>query len=725
MNRAAKTRSTSKLISTFTALMLMLAVLPTAGGSFSYAQGDSRTFPETGKTVKGRFLTYWNANGGLAQQGLPISEEMQEKSDIDGKTYKVQYFERAVFEEHPENRAPYDVLLSLLGVYNLKRNYPNGVADQKPNTNNPLRFGNITSKVIGGKFRDYWEKNGGLPQQGYPLTDEFQERSLVDGKVYTVQYFERAVFELHPENAGRPSEVLLSLLGRFEYERRHAADAAKRGGTAVIAASADPGTLNTAITTAGGTHYVADHIYNGLVGLDDELNPVPELAASWQITEGGRVYTFKLQPNVRWHDGQLFTSADVKFTFEQALLKFHSRTKAGLEEVLQSIDTPSPDTVVFRFKQPYGPLLQRLDVVEAPIIAKHIYEGKNVQQDPANLRPIGTGPFRFAEYVRGDRVVLERNPVYFRSGFPYLDKVIFRIIPDVNTATLALERGEVDYISSVQGSDIERLIKNPDIKLAKGFGGGGGSLCQNVLIPNLMKDSPLNEYAVRQAFFQALDRQFILDRVYFGQGRISTGPISRQMTWAYTPDVKSYAYNVEMANQLLDRAGHTRARNGTRFTLTFTHAPAFARLGEVMREQLRQVGINLVLENMEVNAANDKVFVKKDFDLGVASYCNGTDPEVGVRRVYVSNNIGPILFSNGAGYRNDRVDQLFDQAAASTDRAARARLYAEFQKIVVDELPYFWIVDSEGFRAHRAEFGGFRYSFGPFIETAFSTKGRK
>ena len=714
-------RSTSRGISIFIAFALMLAAFPTLGGSVSSAQGDSRTFPETGKTVKGRFLQYWNQNGALPQQGLPISDEMQEKSDTDGKTYTVQYFERAVFELHPENRAPYDVLLSLLGVFNLKSSYPNGVPDQKVSATNPRRFAE-TGKTIGGKFREYWEKNGGLAQQGFPITDEFQERSETDGKVYTVQYFQRAVFELHPENAGKPSEVLLSLLGRFQYDRKYLAAKPRRGGTVVIAAGTDPGTLNTSITTAGGTHYVADHIYNGLIGLDDELKPIPELAASWQISEGGKVYTFKLQQNVKWHDGQPFTSADVKFTFEQALLKFHARTKAGLENVLERIDTPSPDTVVFRFKQPYGPLLQRLDVVEAPIIARHVYEGKDIQNDPANLKPVGTGPFKFAEYVKGDRVTLERNPNYFSAGLPYLDKVIFRIIPDTNTATLALEQGEVDYISSVQGSDLERLTKNPDLKLAQGFGGGGGSLCQNVLIPNLMKNLPFNKLEVRQAFFQALDRQFILDRVYFGQGKISTGPISRQMVWAYSPDVKSYQYNVATANQLLDRAGYPRGSDGNRFTIVFTHAPGFARLGEVMREQLKQVGINLQLESMDVNAANEKVFIKKEFDMGVASYCNGTDPEIGVRRVYVFSNIGPILFSNGAGYRNARVDQIFDQAAALTDRGERAKLYAEFQKIVVDELPYFWIVDSEGFRAHRAEFAGFRYSVGPFLEAVFWTK---
>src|SRR5215213_4340790 len=203
--REQMVRSTSKWLSLFTTLMLVLTLLPAMGGS-SYAQADSRTFPETGKTVKGRFLKYWNEHGALPQQGYPLTEEMQEKSDTDGKTYTVQYLERAVFEYHPEYAgSPYEVLLSLLGVHQLKRRYPNDVPGQKPSTTNPLKF-TVTDKVVGGKFREYWEKNGGLAQQGYPLTDEFQERNLTDGKVYTVQYFERAVFELHPENAGMPSE---------------------------------------------------------------------------------------------------------------------------------------------------------------------------------------------------------------------------------------------------------------------------------------------------------------------------------------------------------------------------------------------------------------------------------------------------------------------------------------------------------------------------------------
>jgi hypothetical protein len=205
--------------------LAVVAIVTTAGYSTPYAQaqqqGDSRLFPETGHTVKGRFLKYWQTNGDLAQQGYPVTEEIREISDTDGKTYSMQYFERAVFELHPENREPYDVLLSLLGVFEYGKRYgAGGASEQMPSTNNPILF-KETGKTLGGKFRTYWEKNGGLAQQGYPVSNEFQERSTLDGKLYTVQYFERAVFELHPENAGTQYEVLLSQLGTFRYKAKY------------------------------------------------------------------------------------------------------------------------------------------------------------------------------------------------------------------------------------------------------------------------------------------------------------------------------------------------------------------------------------------------------------------------------------------------------------------------------------------------------------------------
>src|SRR5207248_4822397 len=154
-----------------------------------------------------------------AQQGYPVSGELREKSDTDGKVYKTQYFERAVFESHPDNRPPNDVLLSLLGVFRYKQKYPAGAPSQQANTGPGSVLFKETGKHLGGVFLDYWRSNGGLAQQGYPISDEFQEKSDLDGKTYRVQYFERAVFELHPENQP-PFNVLLSQLGTFLHKSK-------------------------------------------------------------------------------------------------------------------------------------------------------------------------------------------------------------------------------------------------------------------------------------------------------------------------------------------------------------------------------------------------------------------------------------------------------------------------------------------------------------------------
>ncbi len=173
---------------------------------------EVRLFPQTGQQVGGAFLQHWLTTGGLPQYGYPISGERQERSPIDGKLYTVQYFERAMFEFHPENRPPADVLPALLGTLRYRAKYPGGAPDQQPNTSGGSVLFSQTGKRLGGRFLDYWRAHGGLSGNGYPISDEFSEVSPVDGKPYRVQYFERAVLEFHPENS--PAyDVLPALLG--------------------------------------------------------------------------------------------------------------------------------------------------------------------------------------------------------------------------------------------------------------------------------------------------------------------------------------------------------------------------------------------------------------------------------------------------------------------------------------------------------------------------------
>ena len=205
-------------------LAVVVMALPAFAAQPAAAQPNCRTFTATAKTVCDKFLGYWDNNGGLAQQGFPITEVLSEVSDTDGKIYTVQYFERAVFELHPEFAGTEnEVLLQLLGVYFWQRRYPTGAPNQIPNAEPGARTYSQTGKVLGGTFQRYWDSHGGLRQQGFPISNEFIEVNDLDGKPYRVQYFERAVFEYHPEFAGTVNEVLLSQVGTFAERIRHAA----------------------------------------------------------------------------------------------------------------------------------------------------------------------------------------------------------------------------------------------------------------------------------------------------------------------------------------------------------------------------------------------------------------------------------------------------------------------------------------------------------------------
>jgi hypothetical protein len=260
----------------------LLAGLLTPGPAIQQAtaQTGSRYFPETQHTVQGLFLQYWAAHGGLAQQGYPLTDEFVEASAQDpGKSYTVQYFERAVFEHHPENAGtPYEVLLTQLGTYERNARYPGGTPASTPSTLNPQVFPE-TGHTIGGTFRAYWEAHGGLAQQGYPLTDEFQEASTLDpGKTYTVQYFERAIFELHPENAGTPFEVLLTQLGKYELDRRYPNNPHPE--TPLPEASPTP-TLAPSTATPVATPTMSDGAYAATASVS---NPHPDWTTNETVT---------------------------------------------------------------------------------------------------------------------------------------------------------------------------------------------------------------------------------------------------------------------------------------------------------------------------------------------------------------------------------------------------------------------------------------------------------
>ncbi len=474
--------------------------------------------------------------------------------------------------------------------------------------------------------------------------------------------------------------------------------APRYGGSVVVAVLADPGGLNPAVTTQGGVHLICGSIFSGLVAHDFNLNPVPDLAERWEVSLDGRTYTFHLAPGTKFHDGAPLTSEDVRFTFEQLLLKYHSRTRTSIGDNLRRIDTPDARTVVFEFDRPYVAFLQLVDVTNAPVMPKHLYDGTDPLTNPHNTKPVGSGPFKFQEWVKGDHLTLARNEKYFKQGKPYLDRVVYKVMPSGAMAAIAFERAEVDYFLNPSPLDVARLNKLGGVVVTDK--GREGYATVETLIPNLTR-APLNDLRVRRAMAHAIDKNFLVEKLLFGMGAPATGPVSRMLAWAYNPNVDKYEKNIALANQLLDEAGHTRDREGVRFRLRFVHASSYTKVAEAVRDQLREAGIAVDLQQLEFGAAVDAVFIKKDFDLGFASFENGPDPDIGVKRTIVSSNIGPIPFSNGAGYRNARVDELFALAASEPDRGKRAAYYFEAQDILVKDLAYFWLYEPKTASAYR------------------------
>ncbi|CAN5727488.1 ABC transporter substrate-binding protein [soil metagenome] len=477
----------------------------------------------------------------------------------------------------------------------------------------------------------------------------------------------------------------------------------KYGGTVVVAISSDPGGLNPAITTQGGVHLICGSIFSGLVAHDFNLNPVPDLAERWEVSPDGKSYTFHLAPRAVFHDDMPVTSEDVRFTFEQLLMKYHSRTRTSVGDNLQQVSTPDAHTVVFEFKRPYAAFLQLIDASNAPVMPKHLYEGRDPLTNPRNTNPVGSGPFKLQEWLKGDHLTLVRNERFFKTGKPYLDRIVYKVMPTGALASIAFERGEVDYLLGASPLDIARLKDLPGVVVTTK--GREGFATVETLIPNLTR-APLSDLRVRRAIAHAIDKNFLVDKLLFGQGIAATGPVSHMLGWAYNPNVDKYEHDLVLANRLLDEVGQRRAHDGMRFHLKFVHAASYAKVAEALRDQLRDVGIAVDLQLMEFAAAVDAVYIKKDFDLGFASFENGPDPDIGVKRTVVSSNIGPIPFSNGAGYRNPRVDELFVNAASELNKEKRAAYYFEAQDILVKDLPYFWLYEPSSSAAYRAGLQG-------------------
>lgn len=465
----------------------------------------------------------------------------------------------------------------------------------------------------------------------------------------------------------------------------------------MVGFSPEPTTLSSASTTAGPTQAISTKIFDGLVTFDAAFQPRPQLATAWESAADGRSLTLHLRQGVRWHDGKPFTSADVAFSLLEVWKKLHSRGRSTFAPV-SAVDTPDAATAILRLDKPAPYLLTALDSAESQIMPRHLYVGRDILSNPANLKPIGTGPFRFAEWSRGEYITLERNPDYWDKGRPLLDRIIFRMLGDPNAASAALEAGEIDLTTSTQlpFHDIARLSRLPGMHLYRGTSGFTAALA--VFEFNLDRP-PFQDVRVRQAFAHAIDRQFLRDHIWYGFGTVADSPIPAEMRDFHATNLPDYPFDLTRAAALLDAAGLHPDAHGIRLRITHDPAPTGEMLGKAagyIRDTLQRIGIAMEVRSSDFGSFVKRIYTDRDFDTVQYMASSGPDPAIGTQRFYWSRNFQPgVAFSNGAHYHNPEVDRLLETAQTETDPAQRRALYNRFQLIAQQDLPRIPLISSD------------------------------
>jgi peptide/nickel transport system substrate-binding protein len=465
--------------------------------------------------------------------------------------------------------------------------------------------------------------------------------------------------------------------------------ASVRGGNLIFGLMAEPDVLTSAITSSGPVQYVSTKIFDALLAYDFDDNPRPQLATAWSVSPDGLEIRFDLRPDVLWHDGKPFTSEDVAFSVLEVWKKFHSRGRSTFANVV-AVETPSPLVAIWKLSKPAPYIMSALSSNEAQLVPKHLYVGTDILTNPANTAPIGTGPFKFSKWDRGNYIALERNPHYWDAQKPYLDRIIMRILPDAESRATALESGELHFAiaGTVPYSDMERLSHVETLKIDRG--GEGNSFTFIGIVLNLDRPA-FKDVRVRRAIAHALDLDFVLREIWYGYGERATGPIPRAMRKFYDGDVPTYPYDQAKATQLLDEAGLKPGPDGIRLTIAHDPLPsveAYQRFGEYFRDALGKIGIKVVLRNQDFGSYIHRVYSERDFDTASYGGQAGPDPAIGTQRLYWSKNFAPgVPFSNGAHYINPDVDRLLEQAQVELDPEKRYALYSAFQKQVATDLP--------------------------------------
>lgn len=469
--------------------------------------------------------------------------------------------------------------------------------------------------------------------------------------------------------------------------------AQETGGDAVFMSIEIPSLAPLHASSATGL--VSANLWATLVRLDHDWTPQPHLAESWEMSEDGLTYTFRLREGAVFHDGAPITSADVKWSLEQSR-ELHRFGPLMFGQV-SSIDTPDDLTVVMNLDQPSPALLRSASSPRfLPVMPKHVYDdGQDLATHPAFENPVGSGPYRLADNGLPSYIVLEPNEDYWGEG-PYLDSLVYRVVTDQTAVRVGFEREEFHLAmgsASTLYRDLARFQELPHLAVDTCCDAVGSIFAMDI---NNRKP-PLDDANVRRAIAMAIDWEFMTQELHSGWTIIPNGPIVSASPYS-DESAPQMRYDPEAAMALLDEAGYPAGDDGIRFEVSLIHLSTFRDLmvtvGEYLVPQLAKVGIRVNREQMPDSASWSKRTGDWDYDLALALPGNFHDPTVGVSRLYVCDNIKHQAYTNTSGYCNPEVDDLFARAAIEPDEAARKGLYAQVQEILVRDMPMIWVVES-------------------------------
>lgn len=449
-------------------------------------------------------------------------------------------------------------------------------------------------------------------------------------------------------------------------------------------------TLIPLLASDASSHAVAGQIYNGLVKYDKNLNIVGDLAKSFDISEDGLTITFHIHSGVTWHDGAPLTSRDVLYTYKITIDPKTPTAYAEDFKQVKSITAPDSHTIRVTYDSPFAPALASWGV---NILPAHLLEGKDITTSPLARKPVGTGPYRFKEWVTGQKIVLEANKDYF-EGLPNIDRFIYRIIPDSSTMYMELKAGGIDLMNLTP-------VQYARQTAAKGFTRRFNKYrypSSSYLYMGYNLRHPLfGDKRIRQAITAAINKDELIQGVLFGMGQKAHGPIVPGR-WAYNPAVRDIAYDPKHAAELLAESGWKEknsdgilVRNGTPFKFTIlTNQGNQQRLmtAQIVQQRLRAVGIDVRIRIVEW-AAFLKEFVNKgNFEVVMLAWNISQDPDMYDIWHSSKNKPGELNF---IGFKNAEVDRLLIEGRNTFDIEKRRQAYFRIQEILAEEQPYTFL----------------------------------